>query len=163
MFKLFIVLPLYKILRVAAHNHAAFEWIHHENVGRDAGLTTAQLTVIRNVSNSAPQTSSPDPLTPLQAAALAFADASTKGIKVPDVIFNALSDELKYLMDGKDDRSVQDLTVEAAAVVGTYNMVSRFLVSLDVAGMSDDPVPWPVDFKKVLPFYDNICFLNPLD
>ncbi|KAF7295613.1 Carboxymuconolactone decarboxylase [Mycena indigotica] len=40
---------------------------------------------------------------------------------------------------------VADLLVEAAAVVATYNMVSRFLVSLDIAGSSDDVVPWPVD------------------
>lgn len=139
-----------QILRVAAHNHAAFEWIHHEHVGRDAGLSTAQLTVIRNVSNPAPPLSSPDPLTALQAAALAFTDASTKDIKVSDIVFNALSDELRSFMNGIDDELVQDLAVEAAAVVSTYNMVSRFLVSLDVAGISDEPVPWPVDHKEVL-------------
>lgn len=60
-------------------------------------------------------------------------------------------DELKYLVDGKEDESVQDLAVEAAAVVSTYNMVSRFLVSLDVAGKSDEPVPWPADHKEVRP------------
>lgn len=139
-----------EILRVAAHNHAAFEWIHHEDVGRESGLTTAQLSVIRNVSNPAPSPLSPDPLTALQAAALAFADASTKDIKVSDTVFEALSDELESLVDENNEETVQDLAVEAAAVVSTYNMVSRFLVSLDVAGKSDEPVPWPVDRKEVL-------------
>lgn len=113
-------------------------------------MTTAQLAVIRNLLDPAPAVSKPDPLTRLQAAALAFADASTKTIQVSDTIFNALSEELIPLVDGKDGESVQDLAVEAAAVVSTYNMVSRFLVSLDVAGKSEEPVPWPFDRTEVL-------------
>ncbi|CAK5264079.1 unnamed protein product [Mycena citricolor] len=103
------------ILRVAAINHAAFEWIHHEHVGRSHRLSTTQLWAIRDISALPPA----GILSPFQAAALAFAEHSTA--------------------------SVEDLLVEAAAVVATYNMVSRFLVSLDVAGMSDSAVPWPVD------------------
>jgi hypothetical protein len=34
-------------------------------------------------------------------------------------------------------------------VVATYNMVSRFLLATDVAGISDMEVPWPVDKKEV--------------
>ncbi|THH18803.1 hypothetical protein EW146_g2241 [Bondarzewia mesenterica] len=136
------------ILRVAAHNHAAFEWIQHEHVARDLGVTTAQLSRIRDTSLSSPSPSSPGALTPLQAAAVAFADSSTKKIKVSDEVVQALTTELGSLVKGsgkeKED-AVQDLLVEAAAVVATYNMVSRFLVSLDVAGMSDNPVPYPVE------------------
>lgn len=44
---------------------------------------------------------------------------------------------------------VEDLLVEASAIVATYNMVSRFLVSLDVAGVSLDPVPWPLERTEV--------------
>ena len=47
------------------------------------------------------------------------------------------------------DAKVDDLYVEAAMVVATYNMVSRFLLSTDVAGISDTEVPWPVDKKEV--------------
>ena len=47
------------------------------------------------------------------------------------------------------DAKVDDLYVEAAMVVSTYNMVSRFLLSTDVAGISDTEVPWPVDKKEV--------------
>ncbi|KIM78795.1 hypothetical protein PILCRDRAFT_75130, partial [Piloderma croceum F 1598] len=82
------------ILRVATHNYAAYEWIHHELLRRDAGLTTTQLLVIRDVSRSA-LSSSPNPLTSLQPAALAFADASTKDVKVADSTFDALVTELK--------------------------------------------------------------------
>lgn len=79
----------------------------------------------------------------MQAAALEFADASTKNVKVPDQIFEELKTELKAL--GNEE----DLVVEAAAVVATYNMVSRFLISLDVAGKSETPVPWPFDEQEV--------------
>lgn len=135
-------------MRVAAHNHAAFEWIHHEHVGRDAGLSTAQLLVVRRTAKPAPPASSPGILTPLQAAALAFADASTKDIRVPDVVFEALKKELNPLAGGNED-TTEDLLVEVAAVVASYNMVSRFLVSLDVAGKSDQAVPVPVDVQEV--------------
>jgi hypothetical protein len=87
----------------------------------------------------------------LQAAALAFADASTKDIKVPDSIFSRLSEEFQQSLAAEEnlEEKVQDLLVETVAVVSTYNMVSRFLVSLDIAGKSDEPVPWPVDHEEV--------------
>ena len=46
------------------------------------------------------------------------------------------------------DAKVDDLYVEAAMVVATYNMVSRFLLATDVAGFSDTEVPWPEDKKE---------------
>ncbi|KAJ7462185.1 beta-ketoadipate enol-lactone hydrolase [Mycena galericulata] len=128
------------ILRVAARNHAAFEWIHHEHVGRSHGLTTTQLWAIRDTADLPP----PTVLSPLQAAALAFADYSTTQVRVPAHVTSTLQEQLKSFADA-DKLDLDDLLVEAAAVVATYNMVSRFLVSLDIAGMSDDPVPWPVD------------------
>jgi alkylhydroperoxidase family enzyme len=132
------------ILRVAARNHAAFEWIHHEHVGRDHGLHTTQLWAIRDLSSLPP----PGVLSPLQAAALAFADHSTAAVRVPwDVTFE-LQEQLK-VVGSAHSLDVDDLLVEAAAVVATYNMVSRFLISLDVGGMSDDAVPWPVDRTEV--------------
>jgi hypothetical protein len=102
----------------------------------------------------------------LQAAALAFADASTKDIKVSDKIIDTLLNEFKNFIvpdDPDAEQKAQDLLVETAAVVSTYNMVSRFLVSLDVAGKSDEPVPWPVDreevhaFSRVTVFDLNFC------
>jgi hypothetical protein len=131
------------ILRVAARNHAAFEWIHHEPVGRTEGLTTTQLWGIRDTSALPP----PSLLSPLQAAALAFADHSTVSVRVPADVTSALQEQLKLVAADKLD--VNGLLVEAAAAVSIYNMVSRFLVSLDVAGMSDNPVPWPVDRTEV--------------
>jgi len=87
----------------------------------------------------------------LQAAALAFADASTNDIKVPDSIFSRLLKEFQQSLAAEEnlEENVQDLLVETTAVVSTYNMVSRFLVSLDIAGKSDEPVPWPVNREEV--------------
>jgi hypothetical protein len=78
----------------------------------------------------------------LQGAALAFADASTKDIRVPDSIFDNLSKEFQQSFADEMDaeQNVQDLLVETAAVMSTYSMVSRLLVSLDVAGKADEPV-----------------------
>jgi hypothetical protein len=120
-------------------------------VGRDAGLTTVQLWVIRDISKHAPSPSSSGPLSSLQAAALAFADASTKDIKVSNAVFDNLANEFKKFLANETDveSKAQELLVETTAVVGTYNMVSRFLVSLDVGGKSDEPVPWPVDREEV--------------
>lgn len=141
------------ILRVAALNDAAFEWIQHEPVGRDGGLTTGQLRLIRDTTiRFSGLTADQSPLTPLHSAALAFTDASTKEIKIPEDVFKQLKVSLSDLTVDDADESkeyqTEDLLAEAAAVVATYNMVSRFLVSLDVAGKSDEAVPWPVDRRE---------------
>ncbi|KAG6894400.1 hypothetical protein C0992_006248, partial [Termitomyces sp. T32_za158] len=41
-------------------------------------------------------------------------------------------------------------------------MVSRFLVATDVAGLSDDPVPWPVERKEVRTPLFNLVPSDPL-
>ncbi|KAH9923445.1 AhpD-like protein [Epithele typhae] len=106
------------ILRVAAHNGATFEWIAHEKVARAEGLGTAQLLLARDLG--------------------VVGDA---GVLTELQLTDRTTDELRAALGGDDD-----LFVEAAAVVATYNMVSRFLVATDVAGLSDEPVPWPTDF-----------------
>ncbi|KAG5640775.1 hypothetical protein DXG03_007244, partial [Asterophora parasitica] len=85
-------------------------------------------------------------------AALIYADASTRQVKIAKAITDNLTKNLETWAREQDPENVeertQDLLVEAAAVVASYNMVSRFLVALDVAGMSDDAVPWPVERKE---------------
>lgn len=85
-----------------------------------------------------------------------FADASTRGVKVGKEITDSLTNDLKSWAEptsesGNVEETVQNLLVEAAAVTAAYNMVSRFLISLDVGCMSDDDVPWPVDREEVRP------------
>ncbi|GAA5975109.1 hypothetical protein JCM11641_000039 [Rhodosporidiobolus odoratus] len=121
------------ILRVAARNSATFEWIHHAHVGTDAGLTAQQLTIIRDLATPLPAPSAPAPLSAYQAAALRFADASTYNVSVPQARIDELKEHLK------DDQQL----LEATAVVATYNMVSRLLVTLDVGDMGEQSVPLP--------------------
>lgn len=93
----------------------------------------------------------------LQTAALLFADASTRTVSVPVGVTEGLRTELRNwvvketsgLSEDEVKNEVDDIFVEASLVVATYNMVSRFLVAVDVAGSSDDPVPWPLDRKEV--------------
>jgi AhpD family alkylhydroperoxidase len=104
------------VLRIAVLNGAAFEWAAHEPIGRRAGLDEPRLAALRAADAAA------DPVwTPLQRAALAFTDASTRRVAVPDEVFAAVRAHL-------DDRGL----VELAVLVGGYAMVSRFLVALDV-------------------------------
>jgi AhpD family alkylhydroperoxidase len=102
------------ILRIAVLNRAPFEWVSHEPIGRRAGLTDRQLAALR--------TEEPEPVwSPVQAAVLAFTDAATRAVDVPDDVFAAVREHL-------DERQVVELT----ALVAGYAMVSRFLVALRV-------------------------------
>ncbi|KAJ7756123.1 hypothetical protein B0H14DRAFT_2404777, partial [Mycena olivaceomarginata] len=116
---------------------------HHEHVDRMEGLTTTQLWGMRDTS-AMPL---PSLLSPLQAAALVFADHSMVSVHIPADVTSALQEKLKLV--ATDKLNVGDLLIEAAAAVSIYNMVSCFLISLDVAGMSDNPVPCPVDCTEV--------------
>jgi 4-carboxymuconolactone decarboxylase len=102
------------ILRVAALNGADYEWAAHEPVAREAGMTTEQLSVLRAGGDI-------EALDGRQRAALAYTDAMTSGIVVEDELFRLLGKHF-------DDRQVVELT----ATVAAYNMVSRFLVALEV-------------------------------
>ncbi|WP_100497867.1 carboxymuconolactone decarboxylase family protein [Geodermatophilus chilensis] len=104
------------VLRVAVLNDADFEWVSHEPIARRAGLAELQLQVLRR-----PDAVGEPVWTPVQAAVLAFTDASTRDVVVPDEVFVGVRTHL-------DDRQVVELTV----LVGGYAMVSRFLVALAV-------------------------------
>ncbi|KAI5119176.1 hypothetical protein M0805_000630 [Coniferiporia weirii] len=126
------------ILRVAALNSAAYEWIQHEPLGIEAGLSSTQLAIIRDVS-SAPTLSSglrvrSEPsaaFSALQAAALEYTDYMTRLVAVPQDVFDVLRSNLE------NDQQVFEVT----ATVASYNMVSRILVALDVADKASEEVP----------------------
>ncbi len=114
------------ILRVAARNGADLEWIAHEPLARQAGLGDEQIAAI-GVGGLSGAGAGPGgtvdsvTLSPPQWAALAYADAITMHVTVPEEIFSAVRSHF-------DDRQVLELTV----TVATYNMVSRVLVALEV-------------------------------
>lgn len=102
------------VLRVAALNGAEYEWTAHEPVARQAGMTDEQLAAVRAGGDEAV-------LDERQRAVIAYTDAMTMDIAVPDELFARVRAHF-------DERQVVELTV----TVGAYNMVSRFLVALEV-------------------------------
>jgi 4-carboxymuconolactone decarboxylase len=102
------------VLRIAVLNDAEYEWWAHAADAVKAGVNPAQLEAVR--------TDPEDPaFSEQQRAALVFASCMTQNIVVPDEIFN----RLRGLFE---DRQIVEITATAA----TYNMVSRFLVALEV-------------------------------
>jgi 4-carboxymuconolactone decarboxylase len=102
------------VLRIAVLNSAAYEWAAHEPVARKAGVTDEKLQALRTGDRT--------PFSTAHRVALDYADAMTRAIEVPDAIFAALRPHF-------DETGIVELT----AVTAVYNMVSRFLVALDVA------------------------------
>jgi len=120
------------ILRIAVLNSAAYEWLQHEPVGRSEGLTTEQLLVIRNSPPFVMNESDKKILGPALMAAMSFTDWITKNVHVPDDVFQGL----KQFLNDKQ-------LVEATATTGGYNLVSRFVVALNVDDKMKTAVPIP--------------------
>ena len=102
------------IMRVAALNGASYEADVHAPIALKEGLSQAQLDALSGWEKS-------DLFDARQRAILAYADAMTRKVQVPDSIFAVVRAEL-------DDR----LLVELTATVAAYNMVSRFLEALQL-------------------------------
>jgi len=106
------------ILRIAVLNQADYEWAAHEPVARRNGVTDGQLLVLHHAAAQQAAVFSP-----LERAVLAYADAMTTDVVISPEVFDAVAVQL-------DPRQLVELT----AVIGTYNMVSRFLVAMDLSG-----------------------------
>ncbi len=102
------------ILRVAVLNRAPYEFAQHAPVARAEGLSQAQIDDVAAWPASALfDTRSRD--------VLAYADAMTLQVQVPEALFDAVRRHL-------DERELVELTGTVAA----YNMVSRFLEALQI-------------------------------
>ena len=101
------------IMRIAVLNDAEYEFRAHLPFARNDGVSEAQIGALR--------TGSGEPFDQRERAALAYAEAMTRTIRVPDDVFAAVRRHF-------DDREIVELT----ATVGAYNMVSRFLEALQV-------------------------------
>ena len=109
------------ILRIAVLNGAAYEWHAHEPHARRCGVEEAKIAAVRQGPEH------PD-FTPDERAVLEYADAMTGEVTVSPAVFGAVEAVLPT-------REVAELT----ATVAAYNMVSRFLVALDIT---------PADIRK---------------
>jgi alkylhydroperoxidase family enzyme len=102
------------ILRIAVINRADYEFKAHVPFALKEGLTQAQLDALR-----AERT--PDGLSDADRAVLAYADAMTRQVRVPDEVFAQVRQQLP-------ERELVELTVTIAG----YNCVSRFLEAIQV-------------------------------
>ena len=102
------------ILRVAVVNRAPYEFDAHVPHAQKAGVSDAKIAAVRETVIGSVFTES-------EAMVLELADAMTRDIDVPE----ALMDRLKTKLDARG-------VVETVATVAAYNMVSRFLVALQI-------------------------------
>lgn len=126
------------ICRVAVLNGAAYEWDHHAPILKTEGeLCDVVLNELKQRKawqgwedtiggGGDGEGEVGGGLNEKQRAVLAYADAMTIGVHVPDEIFEGLRKVF-------GEREV----VEITATVAAYNCVSRFLVALDVGEMSE--------------------------
>ncbi len=103
------------ILRVAALNGADYVFdIHRSRYAEPAGVTRAQVEALRNWRKSGL-------FGPEESALVAYVDAMTRDVAVPDAVFKGLRAHFS-------ERAVVELTVLVAA----YNMHTRVLKALDI-------------------------------
>lgn len=108
------------ILRVGHLSKAAYEIYHHEALGREVGLSQAQLDAIAR--------GGADPaLTPAQQALLAFTDDVVLRVKASD-------ENLAAVRAFLDETALVDLLM----TIGCYMMVARLL---ETTGVDIDPAP----------------------
>jgi AhpD family alkylhydroperoxidase len=109
------------IMRIAILNGAPYEAAQHEPIALSAGISQAQLAALAHWQQS-------DAFTPVQRAVLAYTDAMTIDVQVPEEIFAGVREVM-------DERG----TLELTATVAAYNLVSRFLEALEIR--ESDPRP----------------------
>ena len=102
------------ILRVAVVNRAPYEFDAHVPHAQKAGVSDVKIAAVREAVIGSVFTES-------EALVLELADTMTRNIDVPE----ALMDRLKAKLDARG-------VVETVATVAAYNMVSRFLVALQI-------------------------------
>lgn len=105
------------ILRVAVLNGASFEFDAHVPHARSAGVSDAKIEAVRTNDGGQDAIFDAD-----ERLVLELADAMTRDIVVPD----ALIDRVRARFDPRG-------VVEVVTTVAAYNMVSRFLVALNLA------------------------------
>jgi 4-carboxymuconolactone decarboxylase len=110
------------ILRVAVLNRASFEFEQHIPPALKAGVSEPKIEAVRTWKPPSAALDMPTgPFTADERLVLELTDAMTKDIEVPD----ALMDRIRARFDARG-------TVEVVTTVAAYNMVSRFLVALNL-------------------------------
>ena len=102
------------IMRIAHLNGASYEADQHAPIALREGVAQEKLDALGDWPSS-------EAFDPRERAVLAYADAMTRTIQVPDHVFAAVREHF-------DER----LVVELTATIAAYNMVSRFLEALEI-------------------------------
>jgi alkylhydroperoxidase family enzyme len=102
------------ILRVATISGAQYEYRAHVPFALKEGVTEAQIAALEDWRNAGVFSAA-------ERSVLAFADAMTRDIQVPDPVFDALRAHFP-------PREIVELT----ATVAAYNLVARFLEALAI-------------------------------
>ena len=113
------------ICTVAVETDAAYEWSQHAPEFLAAGGSQAQLDALQDETPASNQQAFDD----TQRAVIALAQAMTRKVRVDDTVFGAVQ---ALLPDTQQQ-------VELVGVIASCNMVSRFLVALQVQMETDMP------------------------
>jgi AhpD family alkylhydroperoxidase len=103
------------ILRVAVLNRAGFEFDAHAPIAAREGVSAAKIEAVKDSMIA-------EVFDARERRALALTDAMTREVVVPEALMGELQQHY----------NAQEL-VELVATVAAYNMVSRFLVALDIS------------------------------
>lgn len=102
------------IMRVALLNRAPYEADQHAPIARQEGVSDAQLDALGQWADS-------DLFSARERAVLAYVDAMTRDVQVPEPVYAAVAAEF-----------APPQLVELTATIAAYNMVSRFLEALQI-------------------------------
>lgn len=117
------------ICGVAVLNGAEYEFFHHAPELLAAGGSQAQVDALRAIGTPELNINLFDAL---EQDAIALTVAMTQEIAVSHVLIDRLAQSLGNAQ-----------TVELVGVIATYNMVSRFLIALNVTPEDHPPTPLP--------------------
>ncbi|TKA74327.1 hypothetical protein B0A55_07174 [Friedmanniomyces simplex] len=120
------------ICYVAVLNSAVYEWTAHAPIALKAGAKRAVLEAVLNRTWRG--TTDHVAVSVDEEMVLEFTEQSTKNIRVEEELMERLKARWT-------DRQVMELTM----TVGGYNMVSRFLVALDVTESNGKTMEMPVE------------------
>ena len=103
------------IMRVAALTGCDYVWnVHEAKYAGPAGITPQEIVALRDWRNSGVYGGK-------ERALLAYVDAMTQDVSVPDAVFDAMRKHFS-------EREILELTV----LTGAYNMQARLLRALDI-------------------------------
>lgn len=103
------------IIRVAVLNRATYEYEAHVPIALKAGATEEKIAALRDPEQLGAG------LSELEQTLMTLTDTMTRNIDVPASLYDKVRSQL-------DERQIVDVMV----TIGAYNMVSRFLVALEM-------------------------------